>query len=421
MTAHSPGPEGPARLARAATYPLRLGGAGEDWYSTRFGRLAVVNAMSSAGDALVVVALAGSVFVSVPLDAARGRTALGLVCTLLPFAVVAPLIGPAADRTRRGKRFVLFLAGVGRVAAALMMAAWLNSLLLFPAAFLSLVCSKTHGVARSALVPGSVDGHPNLVRANSKLTVGGGVASGLAAAAGGALYAAFGSRPVLQLDALVFAVTSTLALMIPRPLEAAPGPPPVTAGSPAPAPGPVGLGRPALTVAFLRGGTGFLTALIAFGFRAQSAPVAWYGLAGAAGVAGSLGGAALAPAARRVVRSEGWLVAVSALAVAASAGAVVVFGSGPYRLGSVALAASAGVGGTVAKTAFDALVQSGVEEGRRARAFARFEARFQAAWVLAALIPTLLPVSLAAGFVAVGAALAAVAAALVVSLARPGT
>ncbi len=418
-TPGAPGPQTRTGLVRAVTYPLRLGEVGEDWRSTRFGRLALVNVLSSAGDALVVVALAGSVFVSVPLTAARGRTALGLVCTLLPFAVVAPLIGPAADRTRRGKRFVMFLAAVGRTAAAVMMAAWLHSLLLFPAAFLSLVCSKTHGVARSSLVPGSMDGHLNLVRANSRLAVGAGVSSAVAAAAGGAVYAVFGSRPVLQIDAFVFAVTAATAILVPRPVEPEPGPEPATApGAPDPARPRLGLSRPALTVTALRGATGFLTALIAFGFRAQSTPVVWYGVAAAAGLAGSLAGSALAPAARRLVRSDGWLVAVPALAVAVAAALVILLGSGQHRLGAAALAASAGLGGSVAKTAFDSLVQSSVTERRRAQAFARFEAQFQGAWVVAALVPTLIAVPLTAGFAIVGVAVAVAGAGLAARLVR---
>ena len=51
----------------------------------------------------MAVALAESIFVSVPVHAARGRTALGLVWTLLPFAVIAPLVGPLTDRVRAGR------------------------------------------------------------------------------------------------------------------------------------------------------------------------------------------------------------------------------------------------------------------------------------------------------------------------------
>ena len=81
----------PGHLRRLLTFPFRLGPPDKHLAWNGFGGLAVVNNLSSAGDALVAVALAGSIFVSVPVHAARGRTALGLVCTLVPFVVIAPL------------------------------------------------------------------------------------------------------------------------------------------------------------------------------------------------------------------------------------------------------------------------------------------------------------------------------------------
>jgi hypothetical protein len=86
------------------TYPFRLGPPYQPLAWHRFAGLALVNSLSSSGDALVAVAvaLAGPIFVSVPVHAARGRTALALVCTLLPFVVVAPFTGPLTDRVRAG-------------------------------------------------------------------------------------------------------------------------------------------------------------------------------------------------------------------------------------------------------------------------------------------------------------------------------
>ena len=68
-----------ARLRSIATYPFRLGPMelGQRIVDTPFGGLAIVHNLSSIGDSLVTVALAGSVFVSVSLHAARYRTALG--------------------------------------------------------------------------------------------------------------------------------------------------------------------------------------------------------------------------------------------------------------------------------------------------------------------------------------------------------
>ena len=44
------------------------------------------------------MALADSIFFSAATSEARGTTALYLLLTMAPFALVAPLIGPAIDR-----------------------------------------------------------------------------------------------------------------------------------------------------------------------------------------------------------------------------------------------------------------------------------------------------------------------------------
>ena len=202
----------PGHLRPPLTYPFRLGPPDKHLAWNRFAGLALVNNLSSAGDALVAVALAGSIFVSVPVHAARGRTALGLVCTLLPFVVVAPLMGPLTDRVRAGHRLVIFLAGLGRVAACVMIAVWLHSLLLFPAAFVYLVCSKTHAVARASLVPVVVDRPEGLVQANAKLAAGSSIASGCAVGVGALVYKALGSDAVLAVASLIFAAAAALAV-----------------------------------------------------------------------------------------------------------------------------------------------------------------------------------------------------------------
>jgi hypothetical protein len=391
----------PVWFRHMLTYPLRLGPPEENWPSSRFGVLAIVNNLSAAGDALVGVALAGSVFVSVPLNAARDRTALGLVCTVLPFAVVAPLTGPFTDRVRWGKGFVVLLAAAGRLAAVVMMGMWVHSLLLFPAAFVALVCSKTHAVARAALVPAVVEGEAQLVPANSKMAIGGGVASALAAGLGAAVYALSGSKAVLDADILVFALVTVLAVELLGPKA------PVQKTEPARRSGagrvrvvPAAVRRAAVAIGGVRAMAGFMTALVAFGFRAQRAPVVWYGLVAAVGVAGSLAGASLAPSARSHAGSNIKLVASSCLLIGLTAAVATQSPDAQHRLGALGLALVAGLAGALAKTAFDAMVQSQVPEAARAGSFARLEAMFQTCWVLAALLPTLLVIPLTAGFVA---------------------
>ena len=65
------------------------------------------------------------------------------------------------------------------------MARYIHGLLLFPAAFLTLVCSKAYAVAKAAPGPGAWSSdHEDLVEANSKLAVGGAIVGFLAAIPG---------------------------------------------------------------------------------------------------------------------------------------------------------------------------------------------------------------------------------------------
>ncbi|MBV8957578.1 MAG: MFS transporter, partial [Actinobacteria bacterium] len=122
-----------------------------------FSRLAITHALSTAGDAFVTVALAGSLFFDISPHAARGRVALSLLLTMTPFAVVAPFLGPAIDKIKGGRRLMIVLSCAGRVLVCLAMGQAVHNLLLFPAAFGALVLSRTYAVAKSSLVPTVVD------------------------------------------------------------------------------------------------------------------------------------------------------------------------------------------------------------------------------------------------------------------------
>jgi MFS family permease len=131
--------------------------------TTPFSRLALVHVLSTAGDTLVTMALADSVFFSISPGAARDRVALYLLLTMAPFAVVAPVLGPMLDKKRSGRRLMVIAAAAGRAVVCLFMAGHLDGLLLFPEAFAVLVCSKAHLVTKSALVPGTVGHEGQLV------------------------------------------------------------------------------------------------------------------------------------------------------------------------------------------------------------------------------------------------------------------
>src|SRR6478672_4423628 len=100
-----------------------------------FARLSLTHLFAVSGDALVTMALAGSLFFSISPDAARGRVALYLLLTMAPFAVVAPLIGPFLDRREGGRRAMVIGSAALRALLCLLMAKALHSLLLFPEAF----------------------------------------------------------------------------------------------------------------------------------------------------------------------------------------------------------------------------------------------------------------------------------------------
>ena len=60
-----------------------------------------------ATDAAMAVALANTLFFAAATGESKDRVALYLLITIAPFAVVAPLIGPALDRLQHGRRVAL--------------------------------------------------------------------------------------------------------------------------------------------------------------------------------------------------------------------------------------------------------------------------------------------------------------------------
>ena len=359
-----------------------------------FSRLALTHVLSMAGDTLVTVALAGSLFFSISPHAARGRVALYLVLTMAPFAVVAPLLGPVLDRSRSGRRTVVVLSLVGRVVVCLLMARHLHSLLLFPEAFVVLVLSKSYLITKAALVPATVADDRDLVRANARLAVLAALAGFIAAGPGALVLklSFFGAPWVLRLAAVVFAVGAFAGIRLARaPVDQRPAP---TAAETAELKSH-GILLGATSMAVLRGAVGFLTFLVAFAFRRAHAPSWWFGVAVGASLIGTLVGAVLAPRARRLVSEERMLTAsLVAVAVAAAVGAR--FGD---RAAASALAGVVGFAASSGKLAFDSIVQRDAPDAARGRAFARFETRFQLVWVAAALIPVVIPVPTRVGMI----------------------
>ena len=368
-----------AMTETAGWRPVQGSRAGAEAFQTSaFGRLARAHAFAAAGDTLVAIALAGTLFFSIDPNEARSKVFLYLALTMAPFAVVAPLVGPALDRAAGGRRWILIGASALRCVVCALMIRDVDSLLLFPEAFALLVVSKSHQVAKSALVPSTVHSDEELVEANSKLSLISGL-MGFAAALPGAVLLRFGgSEWVLGLASIVFALGVGVAWRIPK-VQVAGRPETALAKEELRSAGVLLAGS---AMGLLRGVVGFLTFLLAFSLRAEGSPTWQFGLVLAVSAVGGLGGAGLAPFLRRHTSEERIITGLLGL-VAVSAAAAAWLGG---LAGAAVVAGAVGLGAAAAKQAFDAIVQRDAPDANRGRSFARFEMRFQLTWVTGAVL-----------------------------------
>jgi MFS family permease len=379
-----------------------------------------VNALHTAGDALIAVSLAGTLFFAAASGAQRGNVALYLLVTMAPFAVLAPVIGPALDKLQRGRRLAIAGSLLGRAVLALVMAAHFDDFALYPAALGVLVLSKALNVLRAAVVPRVLPPALTLTSANSRLSVFGLLTAAVMGGVGAGVAKVFGFEYELWLTCAVFAVGGVLALRLPKHVDVPTGEDRATVLMT----GPVdGTGRrrrravsPHVTTALranaaLRGLGGFLTIFAAFLVEA-TVPGGWRAtlslgaIAAAAGV-GSVLGTALGSRLHRT--SPDTIVLVSAGVAAAITVVAAVFYD--FALFAVVAGVSA-ITNALAKVALDAIIQREVPESMRASAFARSETVLQLAWVFGGALGILLPPTGWLGFT-VAAALLVLAVGLV--------
>ncbi len=395
--------------------------------TTAFGRLALVHVVMSAGDTLVTISLAGSLFFSVSPHEAKGRVLLYLLLTIAPFAVVSPVLGPLIDRSANGRRILVAVSAGSRTFLCWAMASRLSSLWLFPLAFLVLVSSKLYAVTRGTLVPemartdqfrqhaarlneaGWPDGpqksESGFAGFNAQLTLLGTVAGLLAGSVGAGILKGLGAPWVLHLATVVFLVATVASLRLQKPNRRATAHRPLTQEekdqyqlTP--------LGDREVVwglsaAALMRCAVGFATFMLAFGLRRAHAGLGLFALSLSASGAGSLLGLAFVSRVRERWRDTTLL-----------SWALIVTGAGawtasyrPTLVAQVGLAAWLGLGAAVAQPSFDSLTQRLVAPGAQGRTFARFAVRQQLLWVLGAVIPVAVPLSFAAGDRGLGIAL----------------
>ncbi len=387
--------------------------------STAFGRLALVHVVMMAGDTLVTVSLAGSLFFSVSPTEAKSKVLLYLLLTIAPFAVVSPILGPLIDRSANGRRILVALSASVRVLLCWSMSQHLNSLWLFPEAFFVLIASKLYGVTRGALVPemartdqfhehsGDVGraGWPSegvgqrrgFAGFNAQLTLLGTLSGIIAGSLGAGILKTLGATSVLIVASVVFIVGTVASLRLQRPAKTvrddvvmSPEDRDLQRLSPLGA-GEVTWGLSAASL--MRFGVGFSSFLLAFGLRRDHAGLEWFAYALSASAVGSLLGLGLVTRVRNAV-AESTLLALAVLVTGLGAG---VASRHPTLIAQALLAGWLGLCAAVAQPSFDAITQRLVPTGAQGRTFARFAVRQQLMWVVGALIPVAINLGFGAG------------------------
>lgn len=354
----------------------------------------------------MVVALADSFFFDVDPNAARSRLLAFLLATFAPFLVVAPLIGPAIDRVSGGRRFMVIATATARMVVQLTMVFFVDGWVLFPLVFAALVLQKTYIVSKSALVPSVVSTESELVEANSKLGVIGGLAGTAAVGPAAVLQVLVGAQATLVYSALLFATAIAAGVRLPHDRGSG-----LDRRAPVERPradrrrdavtelhhARLYLASAAMTV--VRAMVGFIIFHLAFWYRGRPDERTLLAVAVAAAALATLAGNSIAPRLRRYLPEERMLVV--ALVLPTAAGSLAWFAVGPQY--GIVVAVVVNFAAAVARLSFESIVQRDGDAADRGADFARFETRFQLGWVTGAVLPVAFDIPGRLGLLLVGA------------------
>ncbi|SCG58783.1 MFS transporter [Micromonospora humi] len=359
-------------------------------------RLFDLHALSCAGDTLIAIGLAGTIFFDVPLGEARNKVALYLLVTMVPFAMLAPVVGPLLDHFRHGRRYALATTMLGRAFLAWLISDYMGGLGLYPAAFGVLALSRAYGVARSAAVPRLLPEGLGLSQVGARASVYGTVAGALVAPIG---LAAFwlGPQWPLRVASVIFLLGMVISLRLPPKADSEPPermPHPLRAMRRRDGERPLGRGRPAgrlviatlIGAAALRGLYGFLLLFLAFAIKAGDLTTDFFGRELSDQAALGLVGGALAVG-TFLATALGTRLRIHRPTAIQSSGTIIVAGVAllaaiKFSLPMVALLCLvAALMSGIAKLAVDASIQERIPERLRASSFAHSETALMLAFV----------------------------------------
>ncbi|MBB3663476.1 MFS family permease [Prauserella sediminis] len=377
--------------------------------------------LNYASDAAMAVALANTLFFAASSGESRGKVALYLLITIAPFALVAPVIGPALDRIQRGRRLAMCIASAGQLLMCVLMALNFDSWILYPAALGKMVLSKSFMVLKAAVTPRVLPPEITLSKTNARLTVFGLAAGGAFGAVAAGLNSLFGSSAALWYTAVICGIGAFQAMRIPSWVEVTEGEVPASLTDHHATGADARQARPKrtpmshhTTVALWGNGsirllTGFLMMFAAFAVKEQTEAgdyspfmqLIMLGVIGAAAGAGGFIGNAIGS---RMQFGNPDQVILVCVASALASTVIAAVASGLTTAAIVGLAGA--TASALAKNSLDAVIQQDMPEESRASAFGRSETVLQLAWVSGGAVGLLLPPTYWIGFLVVSVLLA---------------
>ncbi|HYN73951.1 MAG TPA: MFS transporter [Nakamurella sp.] len=345
-----------------------------------------------AVDAALAVALANSLFFAAATAESTGKVLLYLLITVAPFAVIAPLIGPALDKLQHGRRFALAASSFARALLAIVMAMNFDSWVLYPCALGMLVLSKSFSVLKAAITPRVLPPDITLVKTNSRLTVFGLIAGGVAGAVAAGLSWAFGSSGALIFTGLLSIAGGWLCLRIPAWVESTAGEIPVDGVGPkAKRAFPLSVTTTLWANGTIRVETGFLALFIAFVIKSEYSEASGFTqllLLGVVGAAAGVGGFVGNGLGARLPLSKPETVSILSLAATAVSTLIAVLAPGLATAAVVGLVGS--TASSLAKVCLDSVIQHELPEASRASAFGLSETVLQLSWVFGGVVGLLI-------------------------------